>query len=336
MIRRVPHNSFVSYAQNREDVVLWRALQDVPQGRYVEVGANDPRTDSVTRAFYDRGWSGITVEPVPGYVAAHRRERPRDTQVEAAVTSRPGGTVTLHVVDGTGLSTLIDTIGDGHATSGLAVEDVEVPAVRLDAVLDEHLPGPDAPVHFMVVDVEGAEREVLESVDLRRHRPWVLVVEATAPTNGREGRRIGRPTHEEWESIVLAAGYRLCQFDGLSRFYVAEEHADDLGGALSVPASPVDTFTTREVVALRDEITRLEEVRNRLERQTLHWRATALHRWADALHEALDAADPAPVVDDGGAARAELEAMRRTVSWRVTRPIRLARRVAGRVRRALR
>ena len=42
---------FVSHAQNFEDVMLWRALGDVKQGFYVDVGAADPVDMSVTKAF---------------------------------------------------------------------------------------------------------------------------------------------------------------------------------------------------------------------------------------------------------------------------------------------
>ena len=37
--------TFVSYAQNGEDVVLWRALSHVENGFYVDVGAADPETE---------------------------------------------------------------------------------------------------------------------------------------------------------------------------------------------------------------------------------------------------------------------------------------------------
>ncbi len=56
--------TFVSYAQNFEDVMLWRALNGIERGFYIDVGTADPDTDTVTRAFYDRGWSGINIEPV--------------------------------------------------------------------------------------------------------------------------------------------------------------------------------------------------------------------------------------------------------------------------------
>ena len=54
----------ISYAQNFEDVMLWRALQHVGAGYYVDIGANDPVVDSVTRWFYEQGWSGLNIEPV--------------------------------------------------------------------------------------------------------------------------------------------------------------------------------------------------------------------------------------------------------------------------------
>lgn len=316
--------TFVSYGQNREDVVLWRALREVAGGRYVEVGANHPRHFSISRGFYDRGWSGVTVEPVPLFAALHRQERPRDTQVEAAITSADLAEITLHVIGDTGLSTLVDSVSAQHAASGWGTEDVTVAARRLDDVLDETVPDGE-PVHFLVVDVEGAERQVLESVDLARWRPWVLVVEATAPLGA-------RPTHGEWEDLVLSSGYRFCLFDGLSRFYVADEHADRLAAALSYPACPHDDYTTAEALDAEAERARLDDAREALLRQSVHWRTIALTQWADALARSRGVV---PQATDDGAAR-ELEAMRRTLSWRVTRPLRLARRVAGRVKRTLR
>ena len=51
--------SFVSYAQNFEDVMLWRALKHIDCGFYIDVGAQDPVIDSVTKSFYDHGWRGV-------------------------------------------------------------------------------------------------------------------------------------------------------------------------------------------------------------------------------------------------------------------------------------
>lgn len=302
----------MSYAQNAEDVVLWRALRGVTPGRYVEVGANDPAESSISRAFYDRGWTGIAIEPVTEFVTAFRSQRPDDVVVQAAVTDQDIDSVTLHVIEGTGLSTLDDAIADSHRTSGWEARDEMVPARRLDDILAEHLQ-PDDPIHFMVVDTEGSERGVLGSADLRQWRPWVLVIEATAP-------RTTRPTHHEWEDLVLDAGYEFCMFDGLSRFYVAKEHSDRLRVALSAPANPLDEFIPHRWYQQSEELREVQAQRAHLLDEVVRWRGSVLARWTEA--SASGAAGAGPAGHEVVRLRRELEAHRATLSWRVTAPLR--------------
>src|SRR5438876_9312099 len=55
--------SLISYAQNFEDVMLGRVFAGRKTGFYVDVGAADPVNLSVTKWFYDLGWSGLNIEP---------------------------------------------------------------------------------------------------------------------------------------------------------------------------------------------------------------------------------------------------------------------------------
>ena len=57
--------TFISFAQNFEDVMLWRALKHVDGGFYIDVGAAWSDVHSVTKAFYDKDWHGINIEPNP-------------------------------------------------------------------------------------------------------------------------------------------------------------------------------------------------------------------------------------------------------------------------------
>jgi len=97
---------FLSYAQNFEDVMLWRALGHVSNGTYVDVGAQHPRIDSVSRAFYERGWRGVHVEPVPAFAQLLREDRPDKTVLQVALGEREG-VLELNVFADTGLSTAI-------------------------------------------------------------------------------------------------------------------------------------------------------------------------------------------------------------------------------------
>ena len=108
----MPSNSpFISFGRNAEDVVLHRALAEVAAGRYVDVRPAHPTDASVTRAFYDRGWSGVVVGPAAGSAEAFGRERPRDTVVEA-LDGQPGEDDELHLM-------VVGTTGSGQALDGV-------------------------------------------------------------------------------------------------------------------------------------------------------------------------------------------------------------------------
>jgi FkbM family methyltransferase len=306
---------FASFAQNGEDVVLWRALRKIERGRYIDVGAHHPSTDSVSRAFYDRGWRGITVEPVPALAGLLRQERPGDLVIEAAITAGPGTSATLHEIPDTGLSTLDDAIGEAHRIDGHAVRDISVPARTLNDVLHEAgWVGDD--IHFLSIDAEGSEAGVLQSIDLQKWRPWILVVEATAPNST-------RPSFEDWDDLVRGAGYQFCLFDGLSRFYVADERAAELGGSLTAPANVGDNYTTWRHREMEQALEEADALRRAAITQSIAWRAVALERWSERMEDASYAAER--VTAEVSRLHEEIVALQGTLSWRVTRPLRAIR-----------
>ncbi|WP_322023347.1 FkbM family methyltransferase [Burkholderia sp. BCC1977] len=207
--------TFLSFAQNFEDIVLWRALSDVEQGFYIDVGANEPIEDSVTKAFYERGWHGVNVEPVTEHFDALVQDRPRDINLACALGEKPGR-LTLYEIDARGLSTNAPEIANRYRESGRLHGEREVEVRTLADVCEAYAP---RDIHFLKIDVEGFERNVLLGADFKRFRPWILVIESTEPNSPVDN-------SAEWESIVTDAGYEYAYFDGLNRFYVAAEHRD--------------------------------------------------------------------------------------------------------------
>lgn len=224
--------TFVSYAQNFEDVMLWRALREVPKGFYIDVGAYSPMTDSVTQAFYERGWSGVNIEPSPEAQLELKALRPRDINLAVALSDAPGVT-TMYFVSESGLSTLDGTEAERHRMAGRDVKMGLVQVETLARIWAEHVPDGQA-VHFLKIDVEGFERQVVAGNDWTTNRPWIVVVEATRP-NTRES------THQQWEGTLLRASYGFAYADGLNRFYVASEY-QSLAVAFSAPPNVFDGF----------------------------------------------------------------------------------------------
>ncbi len=246
---------FVSYAQNAEDVVLHRCLGHISNGRYIEVGSNDPVFESVTWAFYDAGWSGVAIEPNAEYAPRFRAKRPRDHFLQVAIASEVGER-TLHQMNGTGLSTLSADLAARQADRrGFEIQPVTVSTRTLDSVLSETGWAPTDDIHFLVVDVEGFEREVLLSIDFSVWRPWILVVEALAPDSA-------EPNHQQWEPLLVDSGYQFALFDGLSRFYIADERAADLAPTLRAPANVLDHALPAYTNELHQKIERLTDERD--------------------------------------------------------------------------
>jgi FkbM family methyltransferase len=223
--------TMISYAQNAEDVLLRRLFPDDYVGFYVDVGANDPIENSVTRHFSERGWRGVNVEPGRAMFDRLVIDRPRDVNLHTALSNREGVLPFFEIQPHGSLSTLDEETARRHADAGYSVTRREMPVTTLGAVLERHAP---ATVDFVSIDVEAHEREVLEGVDWTRHRPRVVIVEATRPNQR-------APAHEQWEPILLGQGYLFATFDGLNRFYVREEDRS-LADRLAVPANVFDDF----------------------------------------------------------------------------------------------
>lgn len=228
--------SFISYAQNYEDVLLWRALKDVPSGFYIDVGANDPELHSVTKAFYDSGWSGINIEPMPSYGAAFVQQRPRDINLNVAAGAASGSITLFDVPDVNGWASTDANVAANHRAHGHQVVEHTVPLLTLAEICREHVRGP---VHFLKVDVEGFEADVLRGMDFTACRPWIVVVEAIMP-NSRDS------NHASWEALVTDHQYSYAWFDGLNRYYVADEHAE-LAARLRLQPNVFDDYITHHL-----------------------------------------------------------------------------------------
>jgi len=268
--------AFISYAQNFEDVMLWRALKHVPKGRYVDIGAQHPVVDSVSKAFYEHGWRGIHVEPVPQYVDLLRLDRPDETVLQMALSDREG-MLELKVFKDTGLSTAVEAYAQQHATNPAFTPEVLLtPMLQMRTALAS-LNGQD--VHWLKIDVEGFEEQVLRGWDSAVLRPWIILIEATVPTST-------ELNYEAADRILVAAGYRFVYFDGLNRFYVAPEHPE-LVDAFASPPNVFDEFALSGLAS--SEMCKVVQKRHRDDIQISQQKTSELQLRFDTLRKNTEA-----------------------------------------------
>jgi FkbM family methyltransferase len=231
--------SLISFAQFQEDIRLHRALRSVERGFYIDVGANSPTFHSVTKMFYELGWNGINIDPIPARYVELVEQRTRDINLCVAATAK-AGTATFFDMEGNGLSTLVPDLATRAERMGFERRSYTVETRTLASIVAEHVRGD---VHFLKIDAEGSEFEVVEGIDFTTFRPWIIVLESTDPTTTIPGKI-------DWEPKLLDSGYTFCGNDFVNRYYAVKEHPD-LIAALSIP---VDDFQKVEDMSELDRL----------------------------------------------------------------------------------
>jgi FkbM family methyltransferase len=293
---------FISYAQNFEDVMLRRALKSVARGFYIDVGAQDPIVDSVSRGFYEQGWRGVHVEPVEAYVMRLRANRPDEIVVQAALGAIPGTLLFNEVIE-TGLSSADPAVAAQHRDAGRTVRAIEVRCTTLDEIM---APYAGADIHWLKIDVEGYERAVLQGWT-SSVKPWIVLVESTVPLT-----QIA--SHGDWEDLVLAHGYAFAYFDGLNRFYIRADR-EDLRPAFAHGPCVFDHFALHGTATSTHASWLNAQVREA---------TNALEAIAAQSKSRVDAAERRALEATHRAARGErhIAVMEATISWRLTTPLR--------------
>jgi FkbM family methyltransferase len=315
--------SFISYAQNFEDVMLWRALKHVQKGFYIDVGAWSPNIDSVTRLFYENNWRGINVEPNPEFHAQYGIKRPEDINLKVAVGDREG-CVLINFMSNPGLSTAVDQFAKQHESAGWTIDKQEVSMTTLAAICKQHIKE-NQDIHFLKVDVEGLEEAALRGNDWTTYRPWIVLVEATLPMTQVE-------SYQEWESILINAGYAFAYADGLNRFYVANQHAELLD-SFRYPPNVFDSFVLNsqqeaeakaqqaEVKVQQAEVKVQKAEAKAQQAEVKAQKAEAKAQQAEAeAQQAIDQAQQAQV--QAQTIAAQLKSTYTSRSWRLTAPLR--------------
>src|SRR5262249_16658527 len=146
----------ISYAQRGEDVVLERLFGRQPEGSYIDVGANDPIFDSVTQHFYSKGWKGINIEPLPAPFSRLAEARPKDINLNLAVSDRKGHLVFYELPLKNGLSTFNAEFAQKYRAEGETLVERTIATIPLSEICEAHL---KQPIDFMKIDVEGHEYE---------------------------------------------------------------------------------------------------------------------------------------------------------------------------------
>jgi FkbM family methyltransferase len=189
-----------SYSQFGEDLFLARRFADKNDGYFVDVGAYHPRQLSNTYALYRRGWRGINIDATPGSMKLFQVLRPRDVNVEAAVSNVRGEIAFSSwgsSPENTAYRPQIDGVSAAHGTGKV----VNLSAVPLSELIAK-LPNRPQQIDLLNVDVEGLDLEVLRSFDWQSYKPTIVIVEQFSES-------VHQLVESDLYAFMSARGYQL-------------------------------------------------------------------------------------------------------------------------------
>jgi FkbM family methyltransferase len=175
-----------SYSLHDLDLKLKPYLSKIPNGFFVEAGANDGVSQNNT-LYYEKnfGWHGILIEPIPELANKCKINRPKSIVGNYALVSDDfkENFLTMRycnlmsVVKG-GMKTKAEE--DQHIKSGSELKnitsyEVDVPVSTLSNILEKNM---IKKVDFISLDVEGYELEVLKGFDFKKWQPSYILIEA--------------------------------------------------------------------------------------------------------------------------------------------------------------
>lgn len=162
------------YSQYGQDEYVHKQFfYDLREGMFVDVGAHDGVTINNTLFFEETlGWKGINIEPIPAVFESLKSNRPNCININCAVSTEESDNSYFFLAIGYAemLSGLVNTYDPRHYQR-LEIENqihsgqkeiIQVKTRKLETIFDEHS---IKHVHYLTIDTEGAEFEVVKSIN---------------------------------------------------------------------------------------------------------------------------------------------------------------------------
>lgn len=166
-----------SFSQEGEDIVLSRYLNNVDQGFYIDIGAHHPKRFSNTYYFYKLGWHGINIDPMPGSMKTFTKQRRRDVNLEIGISNTPNE-LNYYIFNEKALNTFSEQNAKIWSKKPpYEIKNIiKIKTMKLKNVIEKYK-DPDQKIHFMSIDVEGFEDQVIDSNDWIKYRPILVLLE---------------------------------------------------------------------------------------------------------------------------------------------------------------
>ncbi len=172
------HHSNLSYSQYGEDILIDSILNKIKfkeNGRYIDVGAYHPFKFSNTYKFYLKGWNGINIEPTPYKTELFEFSRGRDINLNVGISLEEIDKDLYIYEENAYNTTELNRVEELKNKKNLMYKEVlNLSFKPLRKIIRKYS---YEEIQLLNIDVEGQEIEVLNSIDWKSTKIWIIAIE---------------------------------------------------------------------------------------------------------------------------------------------------------------
>ena len=162
------------YSLFGEDRFIERYFKNKTKGFYIDVGCYHPLDGNNTQLLYRKGWSGINFDINYYSIKLFDFLRKRDTNIHSGISNKKGRLIMYYRKEINMLNTLDEKIAKMHFRNGYKKKNIQVNT--LNYFISKYSKKIDT-IDFINIDVEGAELNVLKSLNFKTYEPKLICVE---------------------------------------------------------------------------------------------------------------------------------------------------------------
>jgi len=198
-----------------EDIFISRFFKNKLTGNYVDIGCYHPIKSSLTYNLFKNGWSGINVDLSKVSIDLFKLSRPKDINIQAAITDFDGET--FYYENGA-----INQQNSLKENSEL--KKIPIKAIKLSTILKQNNL---TKIDFLNIDVEGFDFKVLSTLDFSEIKPTMICIEEN---NYNTQKILETNTHKYLQNN----GYFLASKIGVSLIYIDQTYENKMNELMSL------------------------------------------------------------------------------------------------------
>ena len=202
----------IDYSQYGQSTYMDKIFDKKTSGFFIEAGAYNGEDISNTLFFeIQRNWTGILIEPVPELFESIVSKKRNAYAINVCIAEKYPTVVNFRIANSKSLSGISDLMSKNHKNRvGKTFREVAIPCFSLNTILASIKV---KNVDFFSLDLEGAELNVLKSLDLEKFNFESIIVEH----NGEKERK------EQMQKYLFQNGFKLIKSNNQDDFFLKEK-----------------------------------------------------------------------------------------------------------------